>query len=120
MGAKTVEEYASKQGEFEEVVLALAELVRKAAPKAEEAIKWAQPVWSQAGPFCYMKAFKKYVNFGFWRGAELDDPKGLLEGSGKKMRHVRVESVKDIPTAALKNFIKQAIKLNEAKGDPSR
>ncbi|MCA8912867.1 MAG: DUF1801 domain-containing protein [Planctomycetes bacterium] len=120
MSAKTVKDYASKQGEFKDVVLALAALVRKAAPKAEESIKWAQPVWSQSGPFCYMKAFKKYVNLGFWRGAELDDPKGLLEGTGKKMRHVRVESVKDIPAAALKNFIKQAVKLNETKGDPSR
>ncbi|MEZ5991677.1 MAG: DUF1801 domain-containing protein [Planctomycetota bacterium] len=120
MSAKTVEEYASKQGEFEDVVLALAALVRKFAPKAEEAIKWAQPVWSLNGPFCYMKAFKKYVNFGFWRGAELDDPKGLLEGAGKEMRHVRIESVKNIPTTALKNFIKQATKLNETKGNPSR
>ncbi|MCA8934779.1 MAG: DUF1801 domain-containing protein [Planctomycetes bacterium] len=120
MSTKTVEEYASNQGEFEDVVLALAALVRKFAPKAEEAIKWTQPVWSLNGPLCYMKAFKKYVNFGFWRGAELDDPKGLLEGTGKQMRHVRIESVKNIPTTALKNFIKQAIKLNQTEGDPSR
>lgn len=120
MAADSVEDYASRQGEFEEVVIALAELVRKAAPKANEAIKWAQPVWSQAGPFCYLKAFKSYVNFGFWRGAELDDPKGLLEGTGNKMRHIKIESVRAIPATALKNFIKQAIKLNEANGDPSR
>lgn len=120
MSAKTVEEYASKQGEFEDIVLTLAAVVRKAAPKSEEAIKWSQPVWSLNGPFCYMKAFKKYVNLGFWRGAELNDPKGLLEGSGAKMRHVKIESIKDIPTAALKNFIKQAIKLNQTKGNPSR
>jgi hypothetical protein len=42
--------------------------------------------------FGYVNAFKAHVNVGFFRGAELADPEGLLEGSGKFMRHVKLSS----------------------------
>ena len=40
--------------------------------------------------FAYVDAFNAHVNIGFYRGALLDDPAGLLEGAGKRMRHVKV------------------------------
>jgi hypothetical protein len=40
--------------------------------------------------FAYVGAFKAHVNVGFFRGAELPDPRGLLEGTGKLMRHVKL------------------------------
>jgi hypothetical protein len=40
--------------------------------------------------FGYVNIFKAHVNVGFFLGAELDDPSGLLQGSGRRMRHVRV------------------------------
>ena len=40
--------------------------------------------------FAYVNAFKAHVNVGFFRGATLADPKGLLEGTGKFMRHVKL------------------------------
>lgn len=40
--------------------------------------------------FAYVNAFKAHVNVGFFRGAELEDPAGLLEGDGKFMRHVKL------------------------------
>ncbi len=40
--------------------------------------------------FAYVNAFKAHVNVGFFRGAELADPAGLLEGTGKYMRHVKL------------------------------
>jgi len=40
--------------------------------------------------FAYVAAFKAHVNIGFFQGASLDAPKGLLEGSGKRMRHVKL------------------------------
>src|SRR6188508_2818559 len=42
-------------------------------------------------PFGYVNAFKAHVNVGFFQGAELPDPAGLLEGSGKFMRHVKLK-----------------------------
>ena len=40
--------------------------------------------------FCYVNAFMAHVNVGFFLGALLDDPDGLLEGTGKRMRHVKL------------------------------
>jgi len=38
----------------------------------------------------YLNAFGAHVNVGFFHGAALDDPAGLLEGSGKRVRHVKL------------------------------
>ena len=40
--------------------------------------------------FAYVNAFRAHVNVGFFRGAELPDPDGLLEGTGRFMRHVKI------------------------------
>jgi hypothetical protein len=77
-------------------------------------------VYSSNGPFAYIKAFKNSVNFGFWRGVELNDPKGLLQGSGDKMRHVKLTSTDDIDAAAFSDFVNQAMQLNQTKGDPTK
>ena len=42
-------------------------------------------------PFAYVGVFKDHVNIGFFHGAALPDPAGLLHGTGKHMRHVKVE-----------------------------
>jgi hypothetical protein len=59
-------------------------------------------------PFGYVNAFKNHVNVGFFRGAVLADPTGLLEGSGKRMRHVKLKPGHDIEAAALSDLIDAA------------
>ncbi len=58
--------------------------------------------------FAYVNAFKAHVNVGFFRGAEIADPKGLLEGTGKFMRHVKLSPERDTDTAALTKLIETA------------
>jgi hypothetical protein len=58
--------------------------------------------------FGYVNAFKAHVNVGFFRGGELADPKGLLEGTGKVMRHVKVSPVREVDATALKKLIQAA------------
>ncbi|GJL79189.1 MAG: hypothetical protein NPINA01_21780 [Nitrospinaceae bacterium] len=58
--------------------------------------------------FAYVNAFKAHVNVGFFRGAELADPNGLLEGTGKFMRHVKVRPEGDVDTMALTKLIETA------------
>lgn len=41
-------------------------------------------------PFGYVNVFTAHVNVGFYQGTGLKDPDGLLEGSGKFMRHVKL------------------------------
>jgi hypothetical protein len=56
-------------------------------------------------PFGYVNVFKSHVNVGFFYGAVLKDPAGLLEGSGKRMRHVKLKPDSPLSTAALGELI---------------
>lgn len=58
--------------------------------------------------FAYVNAFKAHVNVGFFRGAEIADPDGLLEGTGKFMRHVKLRPEEDIDARALMTLIETA------------
>lgn len=58
--------------------------------------------------FGYVDAFTAHVNVGFFQGAELADPQGLLEGTGKFMRHVTLRPGRAAPEAALKALIETA------------
>src|SRR5687767_1795941 len=59
-------------------------------------------------PFGYVNVFKAHVNVGFYFGAELEDRTGLLEGSGKRMRHVKLTPGRELDSAALLALIDAA------------
>ena len=59
-------------------------------------------------PFAYVNVFKSHINVGFFLGAELDDPAGLLEGTGRRMRHVKVKPGLWINSAALSALVHAA------------
>lgn len=58
--------------------------------------------------FAYVNAFAVHVNVGFFYGVALDDPAGLLEGSGKRMRHVKIRWAEPVNAAALSDLIVSA------------
>ena len=58
--------------------------------------------------FAYVNAFRAHVNVGFFRGAELADPHGLLEGTGKFMRHVKLRPNSEVDETALLTLINAA------------
>jgi len=64
--------------------------------------------------FGYVNAFKGHVNVGFFRGAEIADPEGLLEGTGKFMRHVKLGPDRAVDATALIKLIGTAY--NDMKG----
>ena len=59
-------------------------------------------------PFGYVNVFKHHVNVGFFFGAELEDPAGLLEGTGKRMRHVKLSPGVSVDSPALDALIDAA------------
>ena len=59
-------------------------------------------------PFGYVNSFKSHVNVGFFYGASLKDPAGLLEGSGKRMRHVKLKPGAELNAGALRDLIDDA------------
>ncbi|MCX6595061.1 MAG: DUF1801 domain-containing protein [Acidobacteria bacterium] len=56
-------------------------------------------------PFAYVNVFTAHVNVGFFQGAELPDPAGLLQGAGKSMRHVKLRPGAPHHEAALYQLI---------------
>jgi len=59
-------------------------------------------------PFGYVNSFKSHVNVGFFYGALLQDPAGLLQGSGKRMRHMKLKPGAEFNGAALRDLIDAA------------
>lgn len=119
-GQKTVDEYIAAFDDWRtDAMKRLREVVKEGAPHSAVGIKWAQPVWEWNGPMVWMKAYPKHVNIGFWRGTEMDDPHKVLQGDGERMRHIKITTIDEIPTDALRDLVKQAVKLNTAKGNPT-
>lgn len=59
--------------------------------------------------FCYIGAFSEHVNLGFYYGAELSDPEGLLEGTGKKLRHVKVRDLEDVDRPPVRQLLEVSV-----------
>ena len=57
---------------------------------------------------CHINVFVRHVNLGFSRGTELDDPKGVLVGTGKAMRHITLKSLSDLNQPEIHAYLQQA------------
>jgi hypothetical protein len=102
-----------------EVAGRLVTIIEGAAPDATSSIKWGQPVFESNGPFAYFRPAKAHVTLGFWRGAEMADPKKLLSGEGDRMMHMKITSVDAIDKATITAMVKDAVRLNREKGSPT-
>jgi hypothetical protein len=110
---------AKARGEQLDIVRGLLAIAQKVAPKATISIKWGQPVVEENGPVAFIKVAKAHVTFGFWRGAQLTDPEGLLEG-GERMKHVKIATADRLDEKALSALLRQAVSLNRTEGDPTK
>ena len=59
-------------------------------------------------PVSYVYSAPDYVQFGFIRGSSLKDPRGLLEGNGQYVRHIKVRKTSDIDEDAFAALLRQA------------
>jgi hypothetical protein len=98
------------------IVEELRGIVKRAAPGAEESIKWGMPVFSQNGLLCYLKPLAGAVRFGFYdQGIDLTDPDGLLTGTGERMRHVKVTRPGEIRHDLFERWVRQAVDINTGR-----
>lgn len=77
-----------------------------------------------ADAFCHVAVYKKHVNLGFNRGTELDAPSGLLQGTGKLIRHLRLGGGVEVDAEPVSLLIGQAIenanaRLSQRGGEPT-
>jgi hypothetical protein len=83
--------------------------LRRIAPGAKETLADSCPVICVGdAPFAYVNVFTNHLNLGFFQGANLPDPKGLLRGSGKSMRHVQIKSSADVDPDAIDDLMRAA------------
>jgi hypothetical protein len=63
-----------------------------------------------ADGMCNIGVFARHVTLGFPRGVDLEDPAGLLQGTGKAMRHIRLKTLSDLDRAEIRRYLRQARK----------
>ncbi len=92
---------------------ALRALVKRAAPAARESIKWGMPYYEMKKGFCALYASPTYAAIQIMVPPEkLEDPKGLLEGKGATMRHLKVRTAADLHEADILRWVKAAAALH--------
>lgn len=97
-----------------ETALAIRQLIVSTLPQASERIKWGVPVYEHDGLICAVRAYKNYIALQFFDvGIYLDDPEGLLEGTGKTARHVKVRNKKDVKRRLFSSWLKHSTKNNQ-------
>jgi hypothetical protein len=105
------------ESEIGELTLAVRALVLQEAPESTELIydgcNAVASGYSFTGrpsdAFIHIAAYAKWVNLGFNQGKELDDPDGLLAGTGNAVRHIRISTVADLKKPAVQKLVKAAI-----------
>jgi hypothetical protein len=99
----------------------LRDLIRQAAPKAVEEVKWRKPsnpmgvpVWSHDGVICTGETYKDKVKVTFAKGAALEDPAGLFNASleGSARRAIDLHEGEEVDSGAFKALIRAAVALN--------
>jgi Domain of unknown function (DU1801) len=66
--------------------------------------------------YCHVAVYSKHVNLGFNRGADLDDPRKILQGVGSQVRHITIRDKSDLASPYLKGLVKAAIVNARASG----
>ncbi len=99
--------------------MALRTFVFKNAPALEETFNpWGNPAYNGRQNVCWILAYRDHEDFGFFRGTELPDPEHLLEGTGKRLRHVKIRSLGDVDSKPIQGLLLAALKLDAAETRP--
>lgn len=93
------------------IITKLRKLVADTAPNLTESSKWTNGVWLKGDlPIIYCHTESDHIQFGFFAGASLSDPRSILRGKGKQVRHIRVEKASDIDEKAFATMIRKAVR----------
>ena len=91
------------------IIRILRRFVKRAVPELQESVKWGNGCWlKEKAPVAYVYSAPDHVQFGFFRGSALKDPKGLLRGEGKYVRHIKLAKRSDIDEKAFAKLLRQA------------
>ena len=92
----------------------LRDKILEADPGLEESIKWGNPCFTGKSRVFYIASqADRYVTLGLWHGALQPNPEGLIEGTGKRMRHVKLRDAESLASPALPPIIARALALDQ-------
>jgi hypothetical protein len=118
---------ATTDNNFDDVIASFTPEIQTIARRLREGIDAVHPtavevLWPQqriagygVGPkkmsehYAYVAPQTKRVNLGFYYGASLTDPAGLLEGTGKALRHVKVRALSEAGNEVLRQLLEEAL-----------
>lgn len=101
----------------QKIIRALRKFVARAEPGLVESVKYGNGCWiGERAPVAYVYSDKDHVQFGFLNGSSLKDPKGLLEGQARYVRHIKVHNTSEIDERAFAALLRQAA----AAGHPAK
>ena len=92
---------------------ALADLVLEEVPSLVSTLAWNFVCFSGENRVVSIIPHSKHVNLQFWQGAHLPDEHGLLDGTGKDLRHVKCRSVEETRSEKLKSLLRDATLLDQ-------
>ena len=72
------------------------------------------PWYRGRGYVCAIVDHTDHTNLEFYRGSSLRDPSGLLEGTGKNLRHVKLYTTADVGRPAVRSLLREALRLDQA------
>jgi len=112
---KAIKDLPDWRGKF---IARLRKLIHEASPEITEDWKWDTPVFAHKGNVVAAGVFKDKVKLNFFKGASLDDPKGLFNAGldAKASRAIDFSEGDTIDEAALKDLIRAAVALNTSGG----
>jgi hypothetical protein len=118
----SVERYIlAQRPQHQPLLRLLRKVVRDAFPGAGEELKSGQPCYLVGGErVACLFVIGDHVNLGLFRGAEVDDPRRVLDGSGRGMRHIRVGVPSDIKRREFTILLRQAARLETSPINPWR
>ena len=113
-----VHELQFESGARHDLVVRVRNLVLGVDDRISEEIKYGGILFYAGAPFCGLFSYPRHVSIEFSRGAELDDPHGVLEGDGKKRRHIKLVAQPDLFQKNLRDYVNQAFQRSHPAAKP--
>ena len=94
----------------QKLITEVSKVIKNTAPHLDKVVKWGQGCWTEdKNHKIFIHCEPDYIQLGFYIGSQLKDPKNLLQGKGKYVRHIKIHSNKNIDKEAFKELIEQVL-----------
>ncbi len=109
--------FANTEAEIRSIAVRLREVIAEIDPECielprpgERSVAYGVGPKKMSEAYAYLMPQRFYVNLGFYHGVSLSDPVGLLEGSGKALRHVKIYKAEDVDKPEIRNLLMESMR----------